>query len=144
MTTPHDAPLRLGTTRELFLDNHVVQWMDKMTRRVMPARKHPRNPLVVPVQPWEPSSYLVYGSVLFERLIAYRRTVGTAVFAIYVADALGYTGSVVVQLWRDLFAGEGTRFDFFRIFSYAMSVGGVVLLLVSSALLLGKGREPTA
>ena len=50
-------------------------------------------------------SYLVYvpfGSVLFDRLIATTGVAATAVFTIYVADALGYTGSVGVQLYRDL------------------------------------------
>lgn len=79
-------------------------------------------------------SYLVYvpfGSVLFDRLIAATGVAATAVFTIYVADALGYTGSVGVQLYRDLAQSETTRLAFFHSFTYAMSAGAVVLLAAS-------------
>ena len=79
-------------------------------------------------------SYLVYvpfGSVLFDRLIATTGVAATAVFTIYVADALGYTGSVGVQLYRDLAQSGSTRLAFFRVFTQWMSVGSVVLLAAS-------------
>lgn len=72
--------------------------------------------------------YVPYGSVLFDRLIASTGAAATAVFTIYVADALGYTGSVGVQLYRDLAAGDATRLVFFRGFTYVMSFGAVLLL----------------
>ena len=81
-------------------------------------------------------SYLAYvpvGSVLFERILASTRFVGTAVFAIYVADAVGYTGSVGVQLYRDLVRSDLSRFEFFKGFSYFMSLLGLVCLVVSCA-----------
>ncbi|QOI98983.1 MAG: hypothetical protein HRU70_00140 [Phycisphaeraceae bacterium] len=73
-------------------------------------------------------AYVPFGSVLFDRLIASTRVVGTAVFAIYVFDAVGYTGSVGVQLFKDLGASSSTRLEFFRGLTYAMSGVGVVLL----------------
>jgi hypothetical protein len=76
-------------------------------------------------------AYVPYGSVLFDRLIASTRVVGTAVFAIYVADALGYTGSVCVYLYKDLGLGETPRLEFFVWFSYLMSVGGTILFAAS-------------
>ena len=51
-------------------------------------------------------TYVPYGSVLFDRLIAHIKYVGTAVFVIYVADAIGYTGSISVQIYEDLFVGD--------------------------------------
>ena len=71
-------------------------------------------------------AYVPFGSVLFDRLIASTRVAGTAVFAIYVADALGYTGSIVVQLFRDLFVGDSSRTDFLAKFAYFMSAVGIV------------------
>ncbi len=76
-------------------------------------------------------AYVPYGSVLFDRLVAATRTVGTAVFAIYVCDAVGYTGSTALQLYKDLFQASATRLDFFIQFGYVMSVFGVVLLIIS-------------
>lgn len=76
-------------------------------------------------------SYVPFGSVLFDRIVAATRTVGTAVFAIYVADALGYTGSVVLVLFKDLFQSEASRLDFFIAFCYLQSIIGVVLFALS-------------
>jgi hypothetical protein len=79
-------------------------------------------------------SYLVYvpfNSVLFDRMIAYTRVRGTAVFAIYVADALGYTGSIGLQLFKDIGNAGATRLAFFRSFTYLTSAVAVVLLTAS-------------
>ena len=43
-----------------------------------------------------------FGVVLFERLMAATRVRGTSVFVVQLADGVGYTGSVVLQLYRDL------------------------------------------
>lgn len=77
-------------------------------------------------------AYVPFGSVLFDRLIASTRVTGTAVFAIYVADAIGYTGSVAVQLYKDLGAQDTSRFTFFRWFTYAMSLGGFAMLTAAA------------
>ena len=67
-------------------------------------------------------TYVPFGSVLFDRLIASTRAVGTAVFAVYVADAVGYSGAISVLLGKDLLAGDTARIDFFRSLTYVMSV----------------------
>jgi hypothetical protein len=72
-------------------------------------------------------AYVPYGSVLFDRLMASTGFVGTAVFAIYLADALGYTGSVAIQLYKDLWAGEQSRLAFLHAMTYAMSGLGIVM-----------------
>jgi hypothetical protein len=77
-------------------------------------------------------SYLVYvpfNTVLFDRMIAATRVQATAVFAIYMADALGYTGSIAAQLYKDFGDPTATRLGFFRSFSYGFSVVGAVLLV---------------
>jgi hypothetical protein len=69
-------------------------------------------------------------------MIAHTRIQGTAVFAIYLADSLGYTGSVGVQLYRDLGAPAGTRLAFFRGLTYFTASIAIVLLAASAAWLL--------
>ncbi len=89
-------------------------------------------------------AYVPYGSVLFDRLIASTRVVGTAVFAIYVADALGYTGSVGVMLLRDQVYGSVSRLEFFTGFTYFMSLLGSVMLVASCVYFLtrhAKGEQ---
>jgi MFS family permease len=90
------------------------------------------------------ATYVPFGSVLFDRLIASTRVAGTAVFAIYVADALGYTGSVMVQLYKDLFAGQLARVDFLARFAYYMSAGGAIALAASGWYFLTWSRGPQA
>lgn len=84
-------------------------------------------------------SYLVYvpfNSVLFDRMIAHTRIQGTAVFAIYVADSLGYTGSIGVQLYKDLGGETGTRLSFFRGLTYFTAAVAVVLLAAGAVYFL--------
>src|SRR5438876_923117 len=79
-------------------------------------------------------SYLAcvpFGSVFFDRLIASTRAAGTAVFAIYLADAIGYTGSVGVQLFKDLSHREMSRLGFFKGFSHFVCVVGVTCMITS-------------
>ncbi|WP_459557835.1 DUF5690 family protein [Lacunimicrobium album] len=75
-------------------------------------------------------TYLPFNAVLFERMVALGGG-GTAVFGIYLADALGYTGSVGVQLYKDLAAQQLDRLTFFQGFSLLLSVIGICCLAVS-------------
>ncbi len=85
-------------------------------------------------------AYVPFGSMLFERLIAATGTVGTAVFAIYVADALGYTGSVALQLIRDLGHGGTSRLEFFRGFTLVASAVGTMLVAGAGVYFLAQTR----
>jgi hypothetical protein len=86
-------------------------------------------------------AYVPYGSLLFDRLIASTRVAGTAVFAIYVADAVGYTGSVGIQLYKDLAEGDISRLRFFKGFTYFMSIFGAVCLISSCFYFIRKQRQ---
>lgn len=81
-------------------------------------------------------AYVPYGSMLFERLMSGSGVVGTAVFAIYVADAVGYTGSVGMMLYKDFAAAEMSRLDFFKTFTWAMAAIGAVCLVSSCLVFL--------
>ena len=76
-------------------------------------------------------AYVPFGCVLFDRLLAYTRFAGTAVFAIYLTDAIGYTGSVALQLFRDLIFSDSSRLEFFSNLTYAMSFGGAAALIAA-------------
>lgn len=90
-------------------------------------------------------AYVPFGSVLFERLIASTRAAGTAVFAIYLADAIGYTGSVGVQLFKDLSHSEMSRLGFFKGFSHFMCVVGTTCMITSCIYFMHRHRrQPSA
>jgi hypothetical protein len=76
-------------------------------------------------------AYVPFNAMLFERLVASTRFAGTAVFAIYVADAVGYSGSVAVLLFKDLGAQSATRLEFFTAFTWVL--GGVGAGALASA-----------
>lgn len=82
--------------------------------------------------------YVPYGSVLFDRMIASTKVIGTAVFAIYLADAIGYTGSVGIQLYKDLIQSEMTRLGFFVGYTYFMCIVGTLCLISSCVYFVNK------
>lgn len=49
--------------------------------------------------------YVPFGSVLFDQLMASLRTRGNAIYAIYVADAVGYAGVMLFLLTKDVLFG---------------------------------------
>jgi hypothetical protein len=81
-------------------------------------------------------AYVPYGSLLFERLMAHSGILGTAVFAIYLADAIGYTGSVGVMVLKDFAASEVSRVAFFRAFTWWMAGVGTICLVWSCGIFL--------
>ena len=83
-------------------------------------------------------AYVPFGSVLFERLLASTHFRGNAVFAIYIADSVGYTGSIALQVYKDLFQSNMNRFEFLRSFTYGLSLLGTVLLVTSCVYFLPK------
>lgn len=87
-------------------------------------------------------AYVPFGSVLFDRMMAATRLTGTAVFAIYLADALGYTGSVSVQIYKDLFAAGESRLEFFKQMTMWMSGLGVLGFGLSATYMWMRSRSP--
>jgi len=77
-------------------------------------------------------AYVPYGTVLFDRLIAATGAVGTAVFMIYVTDAFGYLGSILVLLFKNFGHPDVSWLDFFRAFSYAAGLAGTAAFAASA------------
>jgi hypothetical protein len=74
-------------------------------------------------------AYVPYNAMLFDRLMASTRFVGTAVFAMYLADSAGYTGSIALQLGKDLFASQTSRSEFLQGYSWFLSLSGTLMLM---------------
>ena len=89
-------------------------------------------------------AYVPFGSVFFDRLIASTRAAGTAVFAIYLADAIGYTGSVGVHLFKDLAQSDISRLGFFKGYTCFMSILGMTCFVSSCVYFLRRGRRDQA
>jgi phosphonate degradation associated HDIG domain protein len=87
-------------------------------------------------------AYVPHDSVVFDRIIASTRVGGTAVFAIYVADAVGYTGAIGLPLVKDLVWPQMDRLSFFRGFTYVVSLGGMAMMVVSGVYFYRRHRQP--
>jgi hypothetical protein len=88
--------------------------------------------------------YVPYGCVLFDRMIAALGIVATAVFLIYVSDAVAYGGSVAIVLYKVLGQADISKLVFFRYFSYVMSAACVLLLAISGNYFLRRARATNA
>jgi hypothetical protein len=85
--------------------------------------------------------YVPYGCVLFDRTIAALEIVATAVFLIYVSDAVAYGGSVGVVLYKTLGQANISKLQFFRYFSYATCAVCVVGFVFSGQYFLRRARS---
>jgi Family of unknown function (DUF5690) len=84
--------------------------------------------------------YVPYGCVLFDRTIAALGIVATAVFLIYVSDAVAYSGAVGVVLYKALGQADISKLQFFRYFSYVASGVCIVGLVLSGSYFLRRAR----
>src|SRR5262249_18344131 len=85
--------------------------------------------------------YVPQDSVVFDRIIASTRIQGTAVFAIYVSDAIGYTGSIGLPLMKDVLFPTVDRLAFFPGFTYIVSLGGICVLVLSCVYFYRKHQQ---
>ncbi len=86
-------------------------------------------------------SYLIYvpfNSMLFDRIIAVTKFSGTAVFAIYVADSIGYSGVVVLLFIKDRIFSEISHFQFFNSITLHISYISLIFLVASLFYFLNK------
>jgi len=74
--------------------------------------------------------YTPFNAMLFDRLVAATRRAGTAGFLIYVADASGYAGSVVLTLLRNL---PGVTLDWLHFFIWLVYAGAIICLVMATA-----------
>jgi hypothetical protein len=75
--------------------------------------------------------YVQFNSILFDRLIATFRYVSNVGFLIYLADSVGYLGSIGVLFYKNFGQGRTSWLDFFVGASYVVSLLGVGLMLAA-------------
>lgn len=88
--------------------------------------------------------YVPYGCVLFDRTIAALGIVATAVFLIYVSDAVAYPGTVVVQAYKALGQANISKLQFFRYFSYTTSIVCTLGFAITGHYFLRRARHVDA
>ncbi len=61
------APIILDETKQLFLDDKIIESQQNIHRIIHPAKKHPENPILKPDSSWENKRCFIYGSVIKEK-----------------------------------------------------------------------------
>lgn len=77
-------------------------------------------------------AYSPFNGILFDRLISATGKIGTAGFLIYVADANGYVGSVILLLFKNFGQVSLPWVSFLELAAYGTSVLGLVFMLLGS------------
>ncbi len=72
--------------------------------------------------------YLLFQSLIFDRMMATFREPGNVGFLMYIADAFGYIGSIAVLLFRNFGEKDMSWLTFFILFAYTISIVGVILM----------------
>lgn len=62
--------------------------------------------------------YVIFNGVMFDRFLAAFREPGNVGFLIYVADAIGYLGAVMVLLWRNFGFAQVSWLNFYQNLCY--------------------------
>jgi MFS family permease len=86
-------------------------------------------------------AYTPFNAMLFDRMIATIGKAGNAGFLIYIADAFGYAGSVVLLLYRSLAAPHMNWLSFYVGCAYAAAIAVSALTLLSAFTFL-RTRQP--
>ncbi|MFV5686231.1 DUF5690 family protein [Flavobacterium sp. GB2R13] len=85
--------------------------------------------------------YVPFNCLFFDRFIGAFRIKGNAGFLIYLADAFGYLGSVVVLLYKNFGQSGLSWIEFFTYSAYA--VAGIGFVVTISSILYLKGKFKT-
>lgn len=75
--------------------------------------------------------YIPFNSSFFDRLLATFKITGTVGFVMYLADSVGYLGSVFVMFYRNFGQRDLSWLEFFMKGAYVLSVFGSVLVIGS-------------
>jgi len=88
--------------------------------------------------------YTPFNAMLFDRLVAFSGRIATAGFLIYVADASGYMGSMLLLLWRNFGGFQLDWLQFFIVTAYATSLAGAVLTALAAFYFSTNARKQSA
>jgi hypothetical protein len=77
--------------------------------------------------------YILFHTTIFERFISMTRFSGNVGFMFYMADALGYTGSVLILLLKELIGITLSWVNFFLILN---GIGGILIISLAIGLIL--------
>jgi hypothetical protein len=85
--------------------------------------------------------YVPYNCFYFERMLAAYKVPGNVGFLIYIADAFGYLGTVLVLLVKEFVSFRYSWVGFFTGLFYISAAGGIILVIWGSSLFASLYRK---
>ncbi|MES1219361.1 MAG: DUF5690 family protein [Bacteroidota bacterium] len=76
-------------------------------------------------------AYIPFQIAMFERMIALFRVKANAGFFVYICDAIGYLGSVILLLYKEFFMKEMSWSNVLMSFSYMQTIVSVILMVLA-------------
>jgi hypothetical protein len=76
-------------------------------------------------------AYLPFNCIYFERMLSAYKINANVGFVMYIADAFGYLGTVVVLLIKEFISIEYSWVSFFSFLFYGAAISGVILIVMS-------------
>lgn len=87
-------------------------------------------------------AYVPFNSILFDRIVAMLRVKGNAGFLIYIADSVGYLGSILVLIIKSFYASKISAFNFLIEISALASLIPALLIITSGISLYFRLNQP--
>ena len=75
--------------------------------------------------------YIPFQGLFFDRMIATFKIKGNAGFLIYIADAFGYLGSVLILLYKNFGKGDISYVSFFTYMVYVIAIMAISIAILS-------------
>ena len=85
--------------------------------------------------------YVPFNCLFFDRFIATFKVKGNSGFLIYIADAFGYLGSILVLLYKNFGQAHVSWLNFFVYGTYAVALIGIVSTLILYAHFVARRRS---
>jgi MFS family permease len=76
-------------------------------------------------------AYLPFNCMYFERMLSSYKINANVGFVMYIADAFGYLGTVVVLLIKEFITIDYSWVSFFSFLFYTAAISGVILIVIS-------------
>jgi hypothetical protein len=76
-------------------------------------------------------SYIPFQIAMFERMIALFRIKANAGFFVYICDAIGYLGSVILLLYKEFFMNKMSWSNVLMDFSYLQTIISVLIMIMA-------------
>lgn len=85
--------------------------------------------------------YIPFQGLFFDRMIATFKIKGNVGFLIYIADAFGYLGSVLILLYKNFGKGDVSYLSFFIILLYIIAILCITVTIISFFFFKGKYKK---